>query len=489
MMYKPRRMHPAVIIFKVIHLFSYREVIIPIIVSFISFSKDYFLYVFSGIALLLVIFTAFSIISWLRFTYVVTEDELQIEWGIFVRKKRYISKGRIQSIDLTVNVLHRIFKLARVQIETAGSGKEAEASLTAVKLTEAERLHKELKGYSKTAALRKQDVEAQVPFHQISNKRLFIAGTTSGSIGFLLAIIAFFFSEVEQFIPKHVYDDMLNWIISLSVFLLIIIISSILLILWLLGIAGTMIKFWNFRIERHENELFITRGLFEKKQTTIPLKRIQAIGMEESIFRQPFGYATIFAEVAGNVEDSGGAFVLYPLLKKKEVEELLSSLLPAYTLPKGQIQTLPNRALKYYLLRACVPMVLISIAILIFLPTFSWTALILLAVGIWFGYLRYRDAGFLLEKERIILTYRKWYKQTLIIFHKRIQTMGKQQHIIHRKQHLANIEASILGNYSLGSHYKIKDLEERDVDRIASWYSYRKRSSSKNVTKKYDCDV
>jgi putative membrane protein len=264
-MYKPRRMHPAVIIFKVIHLFSYREVIIPIIVSFISFSKDYFLYVFSGIALLLVIFTAFSIISWLRFTYVVTEDELQIEWGIFVRKKRYISKGRIQSIDLTVNVLHRIFKLARVQIETAGSGKEAEASLTAVKLTEAERLHKELKGYSKTAALRKQDVEAQVPFHQISNKRLFIAGTTSGSIGFLLAIIAFFFSEVEQFIPKHVYDDMLNWIISLSVFLLIIIISSILLILWLLGIAGTMIKFWNFRIERHENELFITRGLFEKK--------------------------------------------------------------------------------------------------------------------------------------------------------------------------------------------------------------------------------
>jgi putative membrane protein len=88
MMYKPRRMHPAVIIFKVIHLFSYREVIIPIIVSFISFSKDYFLYVFSGIALLLVIFTAFSIISWLRFTYVVTEDELQIEWGIFVRKKK-----------------------------------------------------------------------------------------------------------------------------------------------------------------------------------------------------------------------------------------------------------------------------------------------------------------------------------------------------------------------------------------------------------------
>lgn len=486
-------MHPAVIIFKVIHLFSYREVIVPIIVSFISFSKDYFLYVISGIALLLVIFTVFSIISWLRFTYVVTDDELQMEWGIFVRKKRYISKGRIQSIDLTVNVLHRIFKLAKVQIETAGSGTEAEASLTAVKLTEAERLHKELKGYSKTVALSQQDVddydETRVPFYQISNKRLFIAGTTSGSIGFLLAVIAFFFSEVEQFIPKYVYNDTVNWMVSLSVFLLIIVISITLFILWLLGIAGTMVKFWNFRIERHENELFITRGLFEKKQTTIPLKRIQAIGIEESIFRQPFGYATIFAEVAGNVEDSGGAFVLYPMLKKKEAEELLLSLLPAYTLPKGKMQTLPKRALKYYLLRACVPMVLISIAILIFLPTFSWTTLILLAIGIWFGYLRYRDAGFLLEKERIILTYRKWYKQTLIVFHKRIQTMEKQQHIIHRKQHLANIEVSILGNYSLGSHYKIKELEERDADQIASWYSYRKRSSLNIVAKKYDSDV
>src|SRR5690625_7614128 len=94
------------------------------------------------------------------------------------------------------------------------------------------------------------------------------------------------------------------------------------------GIAGTIIKYGNFTIIKKEEELFITRGLLEKKELTIPLKRIQAIRIEESVIRQPFGYVTVHAEVAGGTKvNRDGISVFFPILKAGAVECLLDSLL------------------------------------------------------------------------------------------------------------------------------------------------------------------
>ncbi|MEI2401171.1 PH domain-containing protein, partial [Paenibacillus phytohabitans] len=61
----------------------------------------------------------------------------------------------------------------------------------------------------------------------------------------------------------------------------------------------------NFTVVKRDEELFITRGLIEKKQTTIPLTRIQAIRIGENLIRQPFGYATVYIESAGGSIEKG----------------------------------------------------------------------------------------------------------------------------------------------------------------------------------------
>lgn len=477
-MSKPKRMHPIVIFFQVIR--SLRETILPFIAAIIATPKAYFFYVIIGLIVVALLFAIFSTLSWLRFTYEVTSEELRIESGIFIRKKRYISKSRIQSIDISANLLHQLFKLAKVQVETAGSG--AEGTLTAIKLSEAEALRRELQGYQNILADAEAEEAAEqqrtVPSYQISKKRLFFAGTTSGSIGVLAGLITFLVSEMEQFIPNRYYDNMVEWIVELSIAFLIIVIIIVLLLLWVLGIAGTMIKYWNFRIERHENELFITRGLLEKKQTTIPLSRIQGIGIKESIIRQPFGYATVFAEVAaGSVEESNEfSSTLFPMLKKEEVEDFLATILPSHAQLSEKWNTVPRRALTYYLLRAFIPVSLISVPVFIFFPSFMWAIVVLLFFGLFIGYLSYRDTGFQLDKHRMLLQYRKVSKIKMIVFHKRIQAMEKKQHVLHRKQNLATIEVSILGTNSTGTHYRLKELEEVDADKIADWYSHWKRA-------------
>jgi len=471
-----RRMHPAAIFFDLVK--SLREMVFLFVLGFITFREQGFLYFLMVALFIILLMIIFKTIAWYRFTYSVEENELRIEYGIFIRRKRYISKNRIQSIDLTAGVIHRIFKLVKVQIETAGSGAEAEGSLRAVTLQEGERLRDELKqkaAYEETKTDIETEEEKTEPSFTISFKRLFLAGSTSSSIGIILAFFLVAFSELEQFIPEEIYSDALGWIIGLSIILLVIFIVFVLIILWLLGIAGTMIKYGNFTITNRKDELFITRGLLEKKQITVPLKRIQAIGIQESIIRQPLGYATIFAEVAGGSQEKGEEFstVLFPIIKKTEIEDFLQEILPEYAKQPEEWETLPKKAGKYYLFRSMLPFILIGTGIIYFLPTFSWVAILLFIVSFVLGWLRYKDGGFAQSGNKLLVRYRTLSKITMMIYHRRIQAFEKKQHLWHRRENLAMMELSIIGKLGIGKHYRLKEMKESDTNQLSDWYSYR----------------
>src|SRR5699024_6754360 len=357
MMSKYKHLHPIAILFNAVRIV--REAIIPIGAGFLSFRGESFIYFLLGLAAFLIILLAFSVASWYRFTYRIAGDELRIEYGIFIRKKRYISKNRIQSIDLTAGVIHRLFNVEKVQIETDGSGSGAEASLKAVKMQEGENLRTELQSYEEQVVTQDDETDGAFaeadPSEQITFKRLFLSGSTSGSAGVMLAIFGFGFFKIEQFIPEHIFDSTLEWLISLSIVFIFVLICIILVLFWLIGIAGTMIKFGNFTITKRQDELFITRGLLEKKQITIQLKRIQAVGIKESVIRQQLGYVTVIAEVAGGSSlDKGEDFstVLFPIMKASEVADFLENYLPDYAAQPEDFHPLPKRAMTYYLFRS-----------------------------------------------------------------------------------------------------------------------------------------
>ncbi|MFC2947787.1 PH domain-containing protein [Virgibacillus sediminis] len=474
MMSEPRRLHPVGILFNFIRVL--KEAIFPIVFGFVTFRDDLFTYFAVAGTAILVIMAAVSIVSWYRFTYRVEEGELRIEYGVFIRKKRFISINRIQSIDLTSGILHRIFRLTKVQIETAGGGMDAEASLKAVKLREAEQLREELKSSRDERMDEGSGVvedEPSYPTYQITFKRLFLAGTTSGSAGVVLAVFAFFFSQIQQFIPERVYDSTADWVIGLSIVLMVGLGILVLLLLWILGIAGTMIKYGNFTIVKKDEELFITRGLLEKKQITIPLKRIQAVGFAESLVRQPFGYAAVFAEVAGGSMDKGEDFstILFPMMKRAEVEPFLEDILPDYAAEPKKLRPLPKRARKYYLSRAALPFLLVGAVFWYMFPPILWAVVILAIGALCLGYLQYRDSGFAVSEKRMSIRYRIFGRVTVRMFHKRIQAFEKRQHKLQQVQRLATQKVSIIGKLGAGKHYQIKQMDESEADRLADWYS------------------
>ena len=65
-----------------------------------------------------------GIMSWFRFKYKLLEDEIHIYKGIFVQKKLYIHKNRVQVTEISAGIIQRLFGLVSLTIQTAGGGSE-----------------------------------------------------------------------------------------------------------------------------------------------------------------------------------------------------------------------------------------------------------------------------------------------------------------------------------------------------------------------------
>lgn len=476
MMSEKRRLHPAAIFFTLVKTF--KELIFTIGIWFFTLNEFGLTFFVIGICVIILVVLLFNVLSWYCYTYRVEEEELRVEYGILIRKKRYISKNRIQSIDLTQSIIHRLFKLVKVNIETAGSGTGAEASLKAVRLSVGEELREELKLVHKENPQMggvTNEAEPKQPSQKITIKRLFLAGTTSGSIGVIFIIISALASDFSDYIPDDFYDNTVQTIISFGIMISAILSIVWLLLLWLVGIAGTMIKYGHFTISKNQDELLITRGLLEKKQTTIPLRRIQAVEVNESILRQPLGFVTLHAVIAGGSVEKGeeASTILFPIMKRSEVDDFLNRFLPGYVSKRNDLIGPPKQAKLFYVFRSSIVLLLAIIAIACLIPQFFWVPILVLFICFYVGLLRFKDAGFRMDGKQLTLRYRVFSRTTVILSHKRIQSFQRKQHVFQQKASVATVEASIVSTSDAGKHYKIKDLAIDDVLNLADWYSYR----------------
>ncbi|GAE91899.1 hypothetical protein JCM21714_866 [Gracilibacillus boraciitolerans JCM 21714] len=480
-MSEPKRLHPAAMIFNTIQ--AIRQTIfgfLPLVI--LAVGNDMWIYVIIGASVLAALIIIFSILSWFRYTYQLQEDQIRIHQGILIRKKRTISKHRIQSIDLSQNLIHRILGLTKVQIETAGSDHRIDAALSAVTMAEGKKLHDQLK-YKKQVVQEEEVTETTVeaeavdyPQKKITPKALVIAGSTSGSFGIILGLFGLGFSELESVIPDRFYNNVSEWMFSQAMQVLIIFAIIIFIILWALGILTTLIQYWNFTITRYDKELFITRGgLIEKKQSTIPLKRIQAVGIKETLIRQPLGFATLYVEIAsGEIGQNQDMHTLiFPLIRKSQVAAFIQELLPEYHYQTEGMISLPKKSIPYYLFRLGILPFIATIVIAILFFEFAWIPLMVTGLACLYGYFQFQTTGYLLQDQQLMIQSRGGIsKDTALVHHKRLQSLKKKQHILHRKQELATLDTAILNKF-VGRHLVVRELKVEDVDKIADWYSYR----------------
>jgi putative membrane protein len=510
-----RRLHPAYVLTGLIR--NLRGLILPL--AFILISRglqgDS---VFYGISLVVALGAGLmSYVGWLYFRYALTPGGIRVRSGVVARQERSVPYERVQSVDVEEAPLERIFGIVRMRVETAAGGSSgSDIRLQALTREDAEALRVEITtrrqrarasaGTSVATSVGAAPDAAPVdPFaaytpaqhaasaaegegelvRRLSTGTLLIAGATSGRIGPAAALIGAAFQFGDELIPEAWWERVpayadgfsLEWVVALSILVGVV--------AWLLAIVSTILAFAGFELRLAGDQLHLAYGLIDRRRSTIPVRRIQAVRVEEGWLRQPFGLAELRFDSAGYGSNAGDAGVLFPLLPRREIGALLETVCPAFAMDvaASPAERLPARARSRYIVAATIGWLIL---IIILVVAFWWAPLAQVWWGVAgltltplfavLGWLRFRDAGWALADDgRFLLRWRSIGRTTFITRRQRIQHRGLSSNPLQRRADLVTFHAAVPGG---GGHIALPHVDAGDAATLLRRLGSRPRPSA-----------
>ncbi len=472
-MYKPQRLHPLSILdFLVHHVYSLLQALFPLLLIAVAQagSRKWLLL---AIPVLVIIFIVYGVLYWLRYVFYLNEQELRLEYGVLIRKRRYIPFERIQSVQISAGILQRLFGLVKVQVETAGTGSKAEFVLTAISRQKAEALREILQAGGNIPD-QAEEMPAAIEYH-LSTRALLLLASTSNGIGVAISALLVLVSQLDDFFSKlNIWVKIGQYAEGLAtgrISLLILGVFILLLLAWMISLVGSIIRFAGFRMVREGDNIKISRGLLEKQQLTLPIKRIQAIRVVEGLLRQPFGMVSVqVVSISNSAIAKGEGNVLFPLLPRAQLNHFLQEIAPEFAMTLN-IQGLPVKARRRYLIVTTLPALIVAILGAIFLP-WGYLAFIIVPLAAWLGNTQYRSAGWQLEADNLLLMARILGRVTTIIPRRRIQSLDIAQNFFQQRLDLTTLRVAVASGLS-AAMVQLKGMDEEHSRKIMDWFRGR----------------
>ena len=464
-MYNYRRQHPLMILFQ--FLSNVKSLVLPIVIGaviqFLTGEPDDGSKVFLAISGGIITFTMlYNVLGWFFYRYDLKEDALHIKSGIIIKHRRHIKRARVQTTNVEAGILHRLFGLYRLRIETAGSKTESEFNMSALSKSAAATIQTFMESN------RKQDIkQAAAATWSLSLKGLVIAGITSGGIGFVFSVVGFIVSQAFIFLPEAWLDRFYDSVFAMSFILVVLVITILLLVSWIISVIRYIIRFAYFKVVKNQDEIIITRGLIVKRVLRLKQHRIQAMTVVQGLLREPFGLATLELEVAGGSEyETNYKVSLCPLIAKRDLQSFIQRFLPVYAV-NFNLEPLPKRAQRRYLVRSSLPYLLL-IPVFIFWPRTLW-ALLTLPIMWVLGCFRFKNGGIAMYDGMLVLRSRMVAKTTVIALREHLQDITIQQNPFQRFKDLITITFTVMSSPSHRT-FILKDVERKTYQRLYDWY-------------------
>ena len=257
-------------------------------------------------------------LTWHFAKFRVAEGQLEFRKGWVFREHRQVPLERVQAIEISRPLLAQLTGLSQVIVQSAGGG-DAQLKLAFLGAGRAEEVRRELltlAGRRDEASVAAPDGTVDGPSAQgtpgsqgipsgegrevlrVPNSRLFVATILHGGTIFLglLALVA---GTVALAAYGSTFEVLTGAAIALPA-----------LGPLALGIAvnrvSELLKHGNFHLADTGTAARIQHGLTDKRTTTIPLHRIQAVGMVQPLWWRPLGWWRVKVNVAGIAHDPSG---------------------------------------------------------------------------------------------------------------------------------------------------------------------------------------
>jgi putative membrane protein len=267
-------------------------------------------------------------------------DELLLRSGVLNRQNRVIPLARVQNVEVRQSLLQRVTGVAEVRVETAGTGGEAEAVLSVLALAEAQSLRVDLLARRRArAGAASVDVAgaeqaagrpAVAPLAKLSTWDLLLAGATANEAGVIAAAAAGLLQFTEG-LPGELFETVIRRVVERTEGMLVLAgigaVAGLMLVGWMISIAGSLVRYHGFTLEVDGGEMRKRYGLLTVHEASVPLRRVQAIRLEETFLRRWLGLASLMIETAGGSPGQrGGAEAFVPIARREDVGRLVRGI-------------------------------------------------------------------------------------------------------------------------------------------------------------------
>ena len=303
-----------------------------------------------------------AVLTYMRYRWLLTGDELLLRSGVLNRQDRAIPLARVQNVEVRQSLVQRVFGVAELRVETAGAGAEAEAVLSVLSAADAQSVRAELLIRRRGVRARPDSAEeadgaqaapevelaAVPPLARLSTADVLAAGATANEAGVIAAALAGVLQFADD-LPSPVIEDSIERIVAEAgggfTVIAVLVLAAMLLFGWVISIVGAVVRYHGFTLWRVQDELRKRYGLLTVHEASIPLKRVQAIRVEESILRRAFGLAALMIETAGGAPGQrGGAEAFVPIARRGDVGRLVGGIFGGMELDGVQFRPVHPRA-------------------------------------------------------------------------------------------------------------------------------------------------
>jgi putative membrane protein len=308
---------------------------------------------------------------YLTTTYGIVGEKLEFHTGWIWTRHKIIPIERIQSVHIEQNLVHRLFNVAAVRVDTGVTNKMEEVQIAAIDYGEAERLRHRL--------LQRVHIQSEsgVPFEapQIGpalfkltvgelamhgfahNRWIYVVGAIFGLAEFAGGEESFFRS-ILSFYRVGPADQIVRIVFSLI---------GILLVGWLVSIGFSLTQFYGFTLTRHPKGVAIDRGLFTRKQTVVPINRVSGVEIQANFLMRWLGMSSLTVRILGSKEEEegGGKMMVSPWVATSRLEEMLQMVMPQATTKPGGWKRVPRRSIWRHLASTVLAYLVLALTLVV----------------------------------------------------------------------------------------------------------------------------
>lgn len=248
-----------------------------------------------------------SILRYYRFTYSVVGDELIVERGVLQRSRVALPLARIQTINIEQNIVHKVFNVIGVKVDTAGSATQ-EITISAVEARRGALLQQLLlsKRVSDTSSGEYLlPAEAAFPpvaeevVHSVDLASLLIIGLTQNHIrsgwiiilfiGWILQNLTEAGIEIDEYLPS------VAEVLLLGIYLVV----AFAVLSLLISIGRTIIQHYGLTFVRVGDGFRLESGLVTRRSVAARDTKIQVLTWSDNLLRKIPGIYDLSIKQAG----------------------------------------------------------------------------------------------------------------------------------------------------------------------------------------------